>query len=599
MKYYYLVTFLSFTIFSAAQSYESIKRDSQTYLWGEGSGSTINRADADALSQLISQISVFVETQSGLETEQSKQDDVFGFNQSFRESVNTYSNATLRNTERIILSDEPNARVFRYVKRSEVDKIFLERQNKIMEFARYGLQACSEAKVADALRYYYWALTLLRSHPGGSSLMFADGSGTESLMATWLHRQINNVFTDIHIYLSDTRPMEDYTMYLLQIAYKGKPAVNFDYSYWTGRNYSSIISSRNGFGTVEIMGNEPVQELRIRAEYVFEGEAAIDQELRDVMQRIDVIPFRKNHFSISLQAVGEEMPEIDFTETTTVSYRSVSEVQDKRKYEAAMNQLIAAVQKKEYESAKRLFTNEGFEIYQSILSYGKAVMIREPNLRYLQYGSDVIVRSIPMRFSFPHNNRDFVEDVVVHFNGKGLIHNVTFGLDQIALNDILREELPWTSEVRWVLTNFMENYKTAFALKRLDYIESIFDDEALIIVGRIVQPSPYRENRYTNNPIVRQTRYSKQQYIRNLRHAFNSNEFINIRFQDNIVSKAGRGGEVYGIQIKQDYFSSNYGDTGYLFLMVDVNEPDTPVIHVRTWQPEKNPDGSIYGLADF
>ena len=596
MKYCYLLAFLAFTNIAVSQSYEHIKRDSQTYLWGEGSGSTINRADTEALSQLISQISVFVETRSDLDTDQ---DDVFGFSQSFRESVSTFSNATLRNTERIVLSDEPNARVFRYVKRSEVDKIFRERKNKIMEFARYGQQACNEAKVADALRYYYWALTLLRSHPEGSSMVFTGSEGNESLMATWLHRQINHVFADIHIQVSDTRPMEGFTMYLLQIAYKGKPAVNFDYSYWTGRNYSSIMSSRNGFGTVEIMGNEPIQELRIRAEYIFEGEAAIDQELRDVMQRIDVIPFRNNHFSIPLVAQEAGKATVDFPKAEIVNYRAVSEVQDKRKYEAVMNQLIAAVQKKEYESVRRLFTNDGFEIYRSILGYGRAVVIHKPNLRYLQYGSDVIVRSIPMRFSFPHNNRDFVEDVVVHFNSKGLIHNVTFGLDQIALNDILREELPWSSEVRWVLINFMENYKTAFALKRLDYIESIFDDEALIIVGRIVQPSPYQENRYTNNPIVKHTRYSKQQYIRNLRHAFNSNEFINIRFQDNIISKAGRGGEVYGIQIKQDYFSSNYGDTGYLFLMVDVNEPDTPVIHVRTWQPEKNPDGSIYGLADF
>lgn len=263
-----------------------------------------------------------------------------------------------------------------------------------------------------------------------------------------------------------------------------------------------------------------------------------------------------------------------------------------------MNQLIAAVQKKEYESVKRLFANEGFEIYNSILNYGRAVMIREPDLRYLQYGDDVIVRSIPMRFSFPHNNRDFVEDVVVHFNKRGLIHNITFGLYQVALSDVIQKDV-WSQEVRWVLINFLENYKTAFALKRLDYIESIFDDEALIIVGRVVQPSSHRENWYSDNPIVIQTRYSKQQYIRNLRHAFNSNEYINIRFYDNTISKAGRGGEVYGIQIKQDYFSSNYGEAGYLFLMVDVNQPDAPVIHVRTWQPHKNPDGSIYGLPDF
>ena len=33
--------------------------------------------------------------------------------------------------------------------------------------------------------------------------------------------------------------------------------------------------------------------------------------------------------------------------------------------------------------------------------------------------------------------------------------------------------------------------------------------------------------------------------------------------------------------------------------MVDVNDPDSPSIKVRTWQPEKDPDFGIYGLSNF
>ena len=81
--------------------------------------------------------------------------------------------------------------------------------------------------------------------------------------------------------------------------------------------------------------------------------------------------------------------------------------------------------------------------------------------------------------------------------------------------------------------------------------------------------------------------------------SFQSNEFLNIKFEDNTVRKAGKGGEIYGLQIKQNYTSTNYNDQGYLFLLIDFNNPNKPIIHVRTWQPEKNPDGSIYGLGDF
>jgi hypothetical protein len=41
----------------------------------------------------------------------------------------------------------------------------------------------------------------------------------------------------------------------------------------------------------------------------------------------------------------------------------------------------------------------------------------------------------------------------------------------------------WSEYSRVTIINFIENYKTAYALKRLDYIESIFSDNALIIVG--------------------------------------------------------------------------------------------------------------------
>ena len=87
--------------------------------------------------------------------------------------------------------------------------------------------------------------------------------------------------------------------------------------------------------------------------------------------------------------------------------------------------------------------------------------------------------------------------------------------------------------------------------------------------------------------------------MKKLEHIFASSEFINLRFADNQVRKSGVGGEIYGIQIKQDYFSSSYGDTGYLFLMVDLNHPKEPVIHVRTWQPEKDPNFGLIDLSYF
>lgn len=56
---------------------------------------------------------------------------------------------------------------------------------------------------------------------------------------------------------------------------------------------------------------------------------------------------------------------------------------------------------------------------------------------------------------------------------------------------------------------------------------------------------------------------------------------------------------LYSIQIEQDYYSTTYGDDGYLFLMVDLDDAEHPLIKVRTWQPEKDPNFGFYGPGDF
>ena len=70
---------------------------------------------------------------------------------------------------------------------------------------------------------------------------------------------------------------------------------------------------------------------------------------------------------------------------------------------------------------------------------------------------------------------------------------------------------------------------------------------------------------------------------------FTNNDYVNIRFLDTDFAQHNSGIELYGIRVKQEYTSSNYGDMGYLFLMVDLRE-DLPVIHVRTWEPETTGD---------
>jgi hypothetical protein len=154
------------------------------------------------------------------------------------------------------------------------------------------------------------------------------------------------------------------------------------------------------------------------------------------------------------------------------------------------------------------------------------------------------------------------------------------------------------------LISFLENYKTAFALNRLDYISSIFSDDALIITGRVVKRVDIENSMLGNNEYVIYNRQSKDEYISNLTRSFASKEYINLKFSNISITKMMRGSNpnIYSIQIKQDYYSSNYGDTGYLFLLVDMNDYEKPIIHLRTWQPkpDKNiSESGIFGPGNF
>lgn len=205
-----------------------------------------------------------------------------------------------------------------------------------------------------------------------------------------------------------------------------------------------------------------------------------------------------------------------------------------------------------------------------------------------------------MRFSFSTSDRHFVEDIVFVFEEDGLISSMTFALESTTVQDIV-SKTQWTDGAKMVLIEFLENYKTAFALERLEYIESIFSDEAIIITGRKVYRAQVENAIKMNEVDYEYNKYTKAQYIDKLRSSFANKQYINLKFSNIELNKTNRGNNnnLYTIQVKQDYYSSNYGDSGYLFLMVDVNDYRKPIIHIRAWQPEPDPDFGLYDIGSF
>lgn len=576
----------------AAQSVTQIQAD-KDYLNGEGWGNTLKEADDAALLDLVSKISVNIRSSFTSAEEETIKNGKLDATSAYRSIINTYSQATLNNTQRIVIENEPNAHVLRYVKVSEIARIFEGRKAKVLDLVESAERAEKKAKIDDALRYYYWSFCLLKSLQYSNEVKYTCADGRQRQLLTWIPEKINEIFSCISIKTTGMRGNE----IILDIQYKNMPINSFDYTYFDGMDWSNIYSAKDGLGVVDMRPGQIPETIRLKCEYEFIGESHIDREIEDVMSLTGGITFRDAYINVNNQHFvqqNETKVKVSKDNNQTIAKR------DYRHHMAVLNEITQAISKKEYESLKQYFTDKGWSQFQKLIHYGRATLIKNAAIQINPFGDKVICRGLTMSFAFNNNKRKFVENVVFVFDNLQMIDKVLFGLGKEAYNDIMMKGV-WDLDARLILTNFLEEYKTAYALKDLEFVKNVFDDNAVIITGRLINGSHSRieNSNYIDSKIVKYNRQTKNEYLRNLERCFASNEFINIRFANNDVVKAGTGGETYGIQIRQDYYSSTYGDTGYLFLMVDVNNPDTPVIKVRTWQPEKDPEFGIYGLPDF
>lgn len=590
-------TFILIPAFS--QSWDEIKNQTDIYLFGEGWGATVEEADQQALADLISKISIEVSSDFTITEDERTTNNSFDAQSYTNSKIQTYSTATLTNTERIVIDNNgDDAHIGRYIKKTELNRIFEGRIRSLKEYVRLGQVAQGAGKLDDALRDYYWAFSLLKSVQHPSEITYIDDDGEKRHLLTWLPEKINNIFDDLAVVITKN----DGKYLDLYFTYQGEPAGNVDFTYFDGRDWSTICSAKNGSGTIEFSAGMIPPNVAIKYEYAYRGQAHINQEIKTVLGVVKGQPFPKSRVNLKTDNVVT-LEEPKEKEVQSNKELSIAPVTDEKGYLEILNEVCAAIENHAYDSVMPYFTEDGQDMFNRLIKYGKARILHKNNCTLYQFGDNVIARSIQMSFSFDKGVRkNFVEDIVFTFNADSKIDCVSFGLDQKAKEDIMSKGV-WPVDARLTLMEFLESYKTAYALKRIDYLRTIFDDDAVIIVGHVANKSnaaqakdaaaSYRKHRY-----ITHTQYNKEQYLKQLESCFRSNEYINIRFANNDVRKA-LDGEEYGIQIKQDYYSTNYGDEGYLYLQVDLNDRKAPIIKVRTWQEEPDPEVGLFGIGNW
>jgi hypothetical protein len=185
---------------------------------------------------------------------------------------------------------------------------------------------------------------------------------------------------------------------------------------------------------------------------------------------------------------------------------------------------------------------------------------------------------------------DTLRKLVINYAGDGTVNEIYLSAGSVSA--ILTEQ-PDDRETcrRQKIADLIERYYTAYTVKDLDFIRTVFNPGILITKKRKHLPvkTDYRM-------------ISAEHYLRKLKYVFAANRHVIPEFKETEIRRHPQFSELYGVIIKHSWDTSTYKEAGYVFLVTDFANEDEPIVRNCTWQSEsheKMSNDEIFNLYMF
>ncbi|MCC7429691.1 hypothetical protein IT568_02490 [bacterium] len=546
----------------------------------------IEETQKQALQDLLSQIAVNVQSDfKNVLVENEK-----GLTQTCEAVLKTYSAFSLTNLKpgKHETKDEI---IFSYsIEKQEVENVFALRTKQAEGLFKSACDAQAKNNLEQALKWFFQADLLLKSIP----LTYSKGKLTEQNCIEKITEIIENLSFNIKkdFLENSTRKI------LVETSFNKKPVETLKLSYENGYNYIPTEVNHGEFFVLLDGEAQTKKELAFEIEYQFPENKNQNQTVSEVWDLVTKPEFQARK-TIQLTQPKKENEtknlKLDFPENFPENLKS--EITDN--CSALIDELVSGKI-----NNQNLFSDAfGTEKANKIIRFNKATPQKKINhAKVLETKTGWEVREIPVVLN-EKGLKGIVDNLVIDFDSSGKVSDLNYSIGRNDFQNFYKTgELVNDWKERQVIVKFLETFKTDYNTRRIESIEKIYDENAEIIIGKIITSQPVSVEIKTNlnNQKVEYVRKTKKEYLKNLSLIFSEeqNPFLYFQYDDLEVIKNRQNGTIYGVHLRQNFISSSYSDEGYLCLVVNFGK-EPPLIHFRAWLPNEWSEEDLIKISDF